>query len=473
MKIKNIVLVLVAALLVLLHPGTVEASSTGGGGSSFGDGYEDKCGCGGDFMTKYIDPLLPIYRWRGFNHKIYDGYFNNYTIIDFPRSANGDLCFFVEATYSYSSSNSNKDYSAYVIYISQDEFIDCYDNDGNVIQKDSGDFSSHYGSANGKYYAFDGIKAGSAGKWVHEYDDGYNYFIHTEGVYSEVLNKIEELAIFLCGGDNAIFPDGVTAGAPLPVYDLEAPLGVTVSSSDNSRNFQIYGDGLYQGSDLVIPYKVWWNQSNIDLSGYETEFYVREYGKYKKSLFSSWVDVMTPYIFDKSFVTAKYCNNSLKYYEFSPKDKKRIYSYCQDEAGEEPYAVEFYHPDFMLRNKKEDENGQMHYSNWVYVKTYDDGTYSVFEMEQEYDLEEDPDETGNIDVDSPNYDDEIIYEDTDYSPDIGGVKDSAKFITVLKDLANSLGDFPDLFAQIFSFLPSWVLVCIGTLFVVIMLKGIF
>lgn len=456
-------LVLLVGLLVLLHPGSVEASSTGGG-SSFELPF--RCSCGGNYLEYYNVPN--IYRWRSITHSIYNAeMYNNCSLVDFGRSANGDKCYFVKLF----SGSDLFDYYSFVIYVSEDDIIELYDNVGNVINRNKFDFNNglNFGESNGKYFGFIGNIEGYGSSFTHHYDDGYNYSI-TVPSYS--TSKIVELARFLCG-EFTDLPDGYEIIQPEAIYDLEAPLGVTVSSSDNSRNFQIYGDGLYQGSDLVIPYKVWWNQSNIDLSGYETEFYVREYGKYKKSLFSSWVDVMTPYIFDKSFVTAKYCNNSLKYYEFSPKVKKRIYSYCQDVAGEEPYAVEFYHPDFMLRNKKEDENGQMHYSNWVYVKTYDDGTYSVFEMEQEYDLEEDPDETGNIDVDSPNYDDEIIYEDTDYSPDIGGVKDSAKFITVLKDLANSLGDFPDLFAQIFSFLPSWVLVCIGTLFVVIMLKGIF
>lgn len=460
-------LVLLVGLLVLLHPGTVEAGTHGGGSGSTSVMANNCVNCAGDWQSKHADYINDIYRWNIIAHHQYADGTSSCSHDAYGVGANGDKLYMIR----YDCLDSLQ---IGYIYISNDEKIEFHDSSGNIVTNYLSDYeSSNYGGeCNGKTY----------GNWIYffvdkpyeiNYCDGFDFIVDAEDLsFEEQKHKSHEIARYLCG-ESTNLPDGVTIGKSPEVYDLEAPLGVTVTSSDNSRNFQIHGDGLYQGSDLVIPYKIWWNQSNIDLTGYETEFYVREYGKYKKSLFSSWVDVMTPYLFDKSFVTAKYCNNSLKYYEFSPKDKKRIYQYCTDEAGEEPYAVEFYHPDFMLRNRKEDENGQMHYSNWVYVKTYDDGTYSVFEMEQEYDLEEDPDETGNIDVDSPNYDDEIIYEDTDYSPDIGGVKDSAKFITVLKDLANSLGDFPDLFAQIFSFLPSWVLVCIGTLFVVIMLKGIF
>lgn len=440
------------------------ASSVGGTGSSF-DTFN--CACKGEYMTTYKLGESPYY-FYSFTHNLdSEGVVISDQNYIFERSAEDDEFYSVKITAQGLGTGIDL-YIAY-IYISSDASIARYDKDGNIYYTNVTSFSNR-GTSNDKYYTFAHMLNGTY-PYVHLYDSGFDYSMNDINL-GDLKNLLNELAKFLCG-ELTELPPSITVDEKKPVYDLEAPLGVTVTSSEHSRNFQIYGDGLYQGSDLVIPYKIWWNQSNIDLTGYETEFYVREYGKYKKSLFSSWVDVVTPYVFDKSFVTAKYCNNSLKYYEFSPKDKKRIYSYCQNEIGEEPYAVEFYHPDFMLRNKMEDEDGRMHYSNWVYVKTYDDGTYSVFEMEQEYEIENDPDETGNIDIDSPNYDDEIIYEENDTSIDVGGIGNAGTFLTVLKDLANSIKTFPDFFGEVFSFLPSWILTSIGILFIIVLVCAIF
>lgn len=450
---------LIVFLLVFIFQSQVEACYCNNTGATYW-----KC----DTMSLYYRCIL-IHEFD-IDGNVTDRHFS------YPICTEEDDCYWVMRVHV--NSTGTKTLIPSRIIISDDTNISLYqDTSGNTQTYTYDQYSgTNRGNYNNKYYFLDSStsymilnESNDAGYEILYNSIPFSYVIESEDSYNDIV----DLAIWLCGGDDAELPGSVSIPEKEPVYDLEPPLNVKLSLSDLSMNKQIYGDGLYQGSSVDIPFKIWWGQSNIDLTGYETQFFVKEYGRYKKSLFSSWTDVVTPYYYDVSLVTAKYYNNSLKYYEFSPNDKKRIYQYSQEVAGEEPYSVEFYFPDFMLRNIKKGEDGQMHYSNWVYVKIYEDGTYSVFEMEQEYELEEDPDETGNIDVDSPNYDDEIIYEETDYSPDIGGVKDSAKFITVLKDLANSLGDFPDLFAQIFSFLPNWVLVCIGTLFVVIMLKGIF
>lgn len=457
MKIINIVLVLVVALLILLHPGTVEAATY-------------NCDCQGNYYDYYKLGQRPYY-FQMFDHE----YNSDGVVIR-------DLC------YQYGRVVLDKEYYIRVtqtnsagyrslwlarIFISSDNKITLYsDDEGNTTEYDYDKFSDS-GICNNLYWTADySYRIFYSNTNTHEmiYSSGHQYEMELDATES-ISEKIEELAIYLCGGEDASLPGGVTAITPLPVYDLEPPLGVVMNASDATNDINITDNS--DASLVITPYKIWWNQSNIDLTGYETEFYVREYGKHKKSLFASWEALETSWVFDASYVTAKYCNNKLKWHEFNCREEGRLYYLSKELLGDEPFQVKFLNCDFMIRNKKQDENGQMHYSNWVYVNTYDDGTYSVFEMEQDYTLDEDSDETGNINTDSEIYDDETVYTDTDYSPDVGGITDAAQFIRVLKDLANSLGDFPDLFAQIFSFLPGWVLVCIGTLFVVIMLKGIF
>ena len=361
------------------------------------------------------------------------------------------------------------------IIISTDNKISIYDDDTGKVKEYNYNAYDLYGESNNLYYNISAVQAPVLESESHQmiYTSGHHYDITLEKdeVYAD---KMHELAIYLCGGEDVTLPGGVVPVTPLPEYDLESPLQIKINSKDASMDMNVSKSG--SNSDAVItPFKIWWHQSNIDLTDYKTEFYVREHGQYKKSLFSTWENISTGWVYSCEHITAKYCNNSLKWYEFNFRKDSNLYYAAKNNLGDDPFQVKFKTVDFMIRNKKEDaETGQMHYSNWVYLHVYEDGTYSLYELKEDYELDDSPEDTDNIDTDSPNYDEEIIYDDnTDYTPGIGGIGDTAKFIKVMKDLANSLGDFPDLFAQIFSFLPSWVLVCIGTLFVVIMLKGIF
>ena len=432
----------------------IYASSMGGGGSSFG--METQCTiCNGDWQNKYSNLLNDIYTWNVVAHYQTSNGIIRCSFGSYGLGANGDL------TYMILLRSETSDQIGY-IRISQDEKIEYYDSDGNVVIKYLGDYSKSGfgGESNGKFF----------GNWIYtfvdhpyeiDYCDGFDYIINCENLnVNEKRDKFNELARYLCGETTTI-PGGVEMGKKPDMYDLEPPLDVKVTTVE---------------LDLFtnIPYKIWWSQSNIDLTGYNTVFYVKGYGEYKPSVFSAFKDIETSWMFEESFVTAKYCNNNLKYFDYSYEDMQRdLRAIAENVEGDSIYQVKNNSVDFMIRNEKEDENGQMHYSNWVYVNTYEDGTYSVFEMNTDYSIDEDSDETGQINTDSTIYDDEIVYEDNEETLDVGGVSNVGSFIKVMKDLANSLKTFPEFFAKMFSFLPSWVLTCIGILFIIILICAIF
>lgn len=457
---------LLLLLLSVLTFGSVKDIYADGGGVSFELPF--RCSCGGNYLEYYNVPN--IYRWRSITHSIYNSeMYNNCGLVDFGRSANGDKCYFVKLF----AGSDLFDYYSFVIYVSDDNIIELYDNVGNVINKTSSDFNNglNFGESNGKYFGFIGSVEGYGSSYTHHYDDGYNYSI-TISSYS--TSKIIELARFLCG-EITDLPYGYEIIQPEAIYDLECPLDVKVNTGSATVNVESDSyTNIKSGSATLIPYKIWWSQSNIDLTGYVTEFYVKEFGRCRKNIFSKWEECSSTWVYDGEHVTAKFCNNNLKYHEFRCWESETLKEIAITQLGDDEPKVEFNSCDFMIRNKKEDENGVLHYSNWVYVNTYEDGTYSVYEMVQDYDITEDSDETGNINTDSTIHDDEIIHvDDSDTSIDVGGIGNAGTFLTVLKDLANSIKTFPDFFGEVFSFLPSWILTSIGILFIIVLVCAIF
>lgn len=457
MKIKNIVLVLIAALLVLLHQGNVDATSTGGGGASFGS--DSTClNCNGDWQSKFSFLLTNPFIWKTIVHyQVPLGI--DCTATSYGLGANGDELYMVLFDFPERIELS-------YIYISEDEKIEIYDSDGNIITKYLSDYepSGYGGVSNDKTF----------GSWIYNfiekpyevsYSDGFDFVVDCSDMnYEEQKQKLDEIARYLCG-EKQDMPSGVTVEKKKPVIDLEPPLNVTVNGIDNN---------IFETKQKSL--KIRWNQSNIDLTGYKTVFYMRESGRCRKTIFNEWQDIQTPWLFDKDFVTAKYCNNNLKYYEYKWwTDQSKIQTYVNallygDGSGGS--ITELSAVDFMLRNEKTDDEGILHYSNWVYVNCFDDGTYQVYEMADDYDLDKDSDETGNIKTDSEIYDDETIYDEDDVDSSLG-IGDADNFLDSMQDLINSLRNFPNLFAKIFSFFPSWVLAMIGMLFIAALLARIF
>lgn len=462
---KKLILLLLLSVLTVRNVNDIYASS--GGGVSFG--MDADCpNCNGAWSTKYSSVLTNIYTWKAYAHFQYSNGTIGCKSYVAGLGVNGDKLYMIQLDKSDSLEIG-------YIYISEDEKIEYYDSEGNIVTKTLNNFTSsgYGGESNGKTF----------GSWIHtfvnkpyemNYCDGFEFVIDcTSMSFTEQKGKLDELARYLCG-ENTEMPDGVTIGKLPDLYDLECPLDIKVNTGSATVNVE--GDGytnIKSGSATLIPFKIWWSQSNIDLSGYETEFYIKEFGKCRKSIFDKWEDVNTGWVYDGTHVTAKYCNNNLKWHEFRCWESPNLKEVAITQLGDDDPKVEFNSCDFMIRNKKEDENGRMHYSNWVYVNTYDDGTYSVYEMVQDYDITEDSDETGSINTDSTIHDDEIIHVDSDTSIDVGGIGNAGTFLTVLKDLANSIKTFPDFFGEVFSFLPSWILTSIGILFIIVLVCAIF
>lgn len=465
LELKKMLLLLLLSFLMVGSGKDIYASSLGGGGASFA--YDYNCGyCKGDYMNYYSTTIESPYVWCAVSHVI-----NNNTLVSCNHLSYG-LSASDDKFYTIKMIRDDGLYYAY-IRLSSDDTFEFYKADGTVTTKPLSDFtSSNYGGvSNGLYFGY-WIYLASWNPYYIDYEKPCNYQIVATS-YSDGENKMQKLVKFL-SGELTELSDGITEVAPLPIYDLEPPLDIKINTGSASVNVESDSyTNIKSGTATLIPHKIWWSQSNIDLTGYETEFYIKEYGRCRKSIFSTWQDCNTGWLFDGSHVTAKYCNNNLKWHEFRCWESTSLNEVAIIQLEDDNPKVEFNSCDFMIRNKKEDEDGQIHYSNWIYVNTYEDGTYSVFEMVQDYDITEDSDETGNIDTDSTIYDDEVIYEDTNTTVDVGGISNTGSFLTVLKDLANSIKTFPDFFAQMFSFLPNWILTSIGTLFIIILICAIF
>lgn len=463
MKKKLAILLLLSVLMV----GRVEdiyASSLGGGGSSFDYDLSTCNYCAGDWENYWKDNLEDFNCWNCITHSIYGGVVHSCENKVFYIPANGDVKYY----FKFQGTNSN-DQICWV-QLSTDNLFEVSSVNGPFEVSDA----KGYGESNGLFYCYSYKGIAASSNYVETFCSGYNYLVNFDcDIYTdEIEDKLIEFAKYL-SGETSELPSGATMVEPLPVYDLEPPLNVKVNTGSASVNLEVGKYGT-NGSATLIPHKIWWEQSNIDLTGYTTEFYVREFGKCRKSIFSKWEDCVSNWTFDGEHVTAKYCNNNLKFHEYRSWESDNLTSVAAEQLVDDEPEVEFNSCDFMIRNKKVDDDGQTHYSNWVYVNTYEDGTYSVYEMVSDYDLDEDSDETGNIDVDSEIYDDEVIHTDsTDVNIDVGGVSNVGSFLTVMKDLANSIKTFPDFFAQVFSFLPNWILTSIGTLFVIILICAIF
>lgn len=413
-----------------------------------------------DIMSTYFGCLL-IHEFD-VNGNTYDRHFS------YGKCSSEDLCFWVMRVQDYS--DGAKLLVPSRIIISDDTNINIYqDKNGGLKTYTFSQYSSNdKGNINNKYYFID--SSYSYMTLNESNDNGYeilynsipfSYIVESSNSYTDIV----ELAKWLCGEQNdSDLPDNVTVPPTKPIKDLEPPLNIKVDGINNN---------MFNNKQKSL--KIRWDQSNIDLTDYETHFYFMEKGRTRKTIFNEWQDVDTPWLFDKKFITAKYCNNNLKYYEYKWwTDQSKLGDYANallygDEFG--GLMCEHSAVDFMIRNEKIDDSGVQHYSNWVYVNCFNDGTYQVYEMNDDYTLDKDSDETGNIKTDSDIYDDEIIYDEKDF--DSPGIGDASNFVDSMKDLISSLREFPNLFAKIFSFFPAWILALTGMLFVAVLLARLF
>lgn len=425
-------------------------------------------------------------------------------------------------------SSSDKMYTVYArfgssvywtaIYISDQSTLEYYYVDGTELSV--GTYEGGYSSNNKSYWIVPYDVWSDYSLIREDFCPGFNFTLFA----SDILDydaKIHDLARYLCGQSTSL-PDGVAESHPQDVYDLEPPLNVKVSAGSwEDKGLHSWSNILDSPLYFYDPFRIWWNQSNIDLSNFYTEIYLKENGMCRESKLigaGPWKSFDTGYLFIDSLVTSKYCNNSLTPFEYlivpmNEISAKGISSIPDDYIdifhdylrGKCPsgYKYEFKSCDFLLRNMQE-VDGITHYSNWVWVQMYEDGTYNVTELNNGYQPDvkdpnappdESPDDPNDpaepeeptttpdpnpdyIVPDSPNYpsggNQYPSYNPGDSNPPgLNGVNDTSTFLKVLTDLAKSLGSFPSLFAQIFQFLPAWVISIVGCLFVVILLRGIF
>lgn len=498
---KHLFALIILAVLLISSPKDVYCS----------DDY--KCSCGGDLESyeSYHNPFV----WCGICH-YYD-------------SDDGMLWGCHESAFGKPSSG-DRFYTVYCrvgeavawdfIRISINDSFEFYNVDGSVnVVSFEEDTSSSF--CNDNYYYFSGDVPGFDYSIIREdYVDGFNFTLFCDD-WSEYQIKMNALCRYLCG-EGETLPDGVAESHPEDVYDLEPPLNVKVSPGKwEDKGLHSWSNILDSPLYYYDPYRLWWNQSNIDLSNFYTEIYVKENGMCRENKLigaGPWTAFDSGFIFVDSVITSNYCNNSLTPLEYLivplneikvkgltsvPDDYVDLFHDYLRGKCPSGYKYAFKTCDFLLRNMQE-VDGVSHYSNWVWVQMYEDGTYNVTELNNGYqpdvkDPNAPPDESPDNPDDpavpeepttTPNPDPDFIVPDSPNYPSGGnqfpsydpgetnppglnGVNDVSTFLKVLTDLAKSLGSFPSLFAQIFQFLPIWVISIVGCLFVVILLRGIF
>lgn len=259
------------------------------------------------------------------------------------------------------------------------------------------------------------------------------------------VNNIDNLILdivkyYRCGGKQ---PSGYIDNNNTDDVYVEPPKDLKLSGV--SKN-------LFDGKKAI---KFNWSQT-VDLTGYTTLLYAKTKYKYNWTLkfpFSQ-IDGDSGWVFENEVVTAQYINNQhlncLEYKWWSSNCDDTISQQVSNDLGQDTgHTTEYKMPDFFIYNSYTDENGNKYYSKKIYIETYKDGTYKIIETKNEDDIDTDttpiedtePDEyTGSTQHDSDN--------DTTFSIN--------SITGILKDLVNSVGEFPNLMKQIFTFLPAWL-----------------
>lgn len=301
---------------------------------------------------------------------------------------------------------------------------------------------------NNKYYStyyYNGLSKERCETIELKYTNGFDYILNCND--DEIKSLLNDLAKWIIGGKIGNPPNGIVIENNF-VVDLEPPLNVKLDG--------LTADFLENKS----PLKINWEQSNIDLTGWETEFYVKQFGRCKKTIFNEWKDYQSSWKLHKTLTTAEYVSSQYRYYEWKWYDEwskklsqTAILSVLYD-GKEGGYVDEVFTPDFKIRNKYTDFSGKIHYSRFIYVKCKKDGTYSISELDNSV---------------TDKDDDEIIAPDQNYyNPDNVLKEDdwlsngNTSFFSILKDMVRNIQNLPDFMSKMFSFLPNWIIGFIAT-----------
>lgn len=131
--------------------------------------------------------------------------------------------------------------------------------------------------------------------------------------------------------------------------------------------------------------------------------------------------------------------------------------------GHNPQVSTVEKTDIMLRNKYIDNNGNAHYSNYVYLYQDTDFKYLANEVDGS-NLDKNGMTTDNID--SNVVTDSEIYNNSDSSSYLDSVDvTSSSGVGMLRGLLNDIKDFPRFFYEFFCFIPEQVYLAISALIV--------
>ena len=226
-------------------------------------------------------------------------------------------------------------------------------------------------------------------------------------------------------------------------YSLEPPLNVKVNN--------------YNPKKVILQ----WEQSeNKNIDGWETEVYIKQKGTYKKTIFSTKKNYDTGWQIQPftSTYKKKYIFNSL-----ALKSSDDFLIDLIDNNGHNPQVSTVEKTDIMLRNKFIDNNGNAHYSNYVYLYQDSDYKYIANEVDGSK-LDENEMTTDNID--SNVVTDSEIYNNSDTSSYLDNVDvTSSSGVGMLRSLLNDIKDFPRFFYEFFCFIPEQVYLAISALIV--------
>ena len=321
---------------------------------------------------------------------------------------------------------------------------------------------------------------------VRIYSSNATYYIDFE---DEKIN-IDEFIESIIGG---VVPDGTQTLNPNDVWDDDLNKYV-----DPNANFDLETP---KNVKITIPsdfnegsYHLSWEQSEEFYSkdyasDVEIEIFEKYFGKARIDIVHEWHKFEIGYNWVPKEIPNKRCEYTLDYSRNSHLSNNRRYSVYQwlteiegsyitiFNVTEDTIPIEFYTNDYLIRNKYTDENGKVHYSNFVHIMCHNDGYYQLEELDgktveeikkQDSIVLDDEDTTdirieGDYDPTQPIQTENITLGDTDIFQDIKGLFD------------NLLG-FPNYFKKIFGFFPSWILKLItfgiGALITIGILKAI-
>lgn len=311
--------------------------------------------------------------------------------------------------------------------------------------------------SNGYYYAFGGsystcaITGGSVSSLNAQYIYTTSSSVPSDWftAHSREFSYMQEFVKnYLQNGAEGIENmDGVSNGNsnPSTYYDLEPPLDFRIKQK-SLVDLKI----IELGKDSTF-YMYWEQSEGVNVQGWETEIYYKDKGYTRKN----WYSVnKKKYELPWTYYTSvpNYKNKYTFNYEKVPIPQSLI-----DKLGYKPYEQVTTKLDFMIRNKCIDSDGNIHYSNYVYIDNLNGSGSDGSDMDYVA-TEIDGSSLDNEGMSNDNIDKNIV-SDSDYyiNTDVSGnssYNDVASAFSILKSISNDLKEFPSFFSSFFSFIPS-------------------